>query len=126
MRMVDNDFFYEKPPDPSCKIKKMVYSKDADGVNKANTGKQQGVEMRANHASDTAKHFTADELYEIALDEYQKAGRHIGQSERMGLTQWAYWSAETTISTRRRRRGRSFVSTYQRKRATVKSRADAK
>ena len=50
--------------------------------------------MLAHHTSDTAKHFTADELYEIALDEYQKAGRHIGQSERMGLTQWAYWSAE--------------------------------
>ena len=50
--------------------------------------------MLAHHTSDTAKHFTADELYEIALDEDQKAGRHIGQSERMGLTQWAYWSAE--------------------------------
>ena len=50
--------------------------------------------MLAHHTSDTAKHFTADELYEIALDEHQKAGRHIGQSERMGLTQWAYWSAE--------------------------------
>ena len=50
--------------------------------------------MLTNHTSDTAKNFTADELYEIALDEYQKAGRHIGQSERMGLTQWAYWSAE--------------------------------
>ena len=41
------------------------------------------------------KHFTADELYEIALDEYQKAGRHIGQDKKMGLTQWAYWSAES-------------------------------
>ena len=40
------------------------------------------------------KHFTADELYDIALDEYKKAGRHIGQDEKMGLTQWAYWSAE--------------------------------
>ena len=35
MRMVDNGFFYEKPPDPSCKIQKTVYSKDADRVNKA-------------------------------------------------------------------------------------------
>ena len=33
--MVDNGFFYEKSPDPACKIKKMVYSKDADRVNKA-------------------------------------------------------------------------------------------
>ena len=40
------------------------------------------------------KLFTADELYEIALDEYQKAGRHVGQNEKMGLTQWAYRSAE--------------------------------
>ena len=40
------------------------------------------------------KQFTADELYEIALDEYQKAGFHIGQDKKMGLTQWAYWSAE--------------------------------
>ena len=40
------------------------------------------------------KNFTADELYEIALDEYQKAGRHIGQDKKMGITQWAYWSAE--------------------------------
>ena len=50
--------------------------------------------MKARHASDTVKHFTADELYTIALDEYRRAGRHIGQSEKMGLTQWAYWSAE--------------------------------
>lgn len=42
----------------------------------------------------TVKHFTADELYEIAKDEYHKAGRHINQAEKMGLTQWAYWSAE--------------------------------
>lgn len=40
------------------------------------------------------KHFTPDELYEIALDEYQKAGRHIGYDEKIGLSQWAYWSAE--------------------------------
>ena len=50
--------------------------------------------MKARHASDTVKHFTADELYEIAPDEYKNAGRHIGQNEKMGLTQWAYWSAE--------------------------------
>ena len=43
--------------------------------------------MLANHASDTAKHFTADELYELALDEYKKAGRHIGYDEKIGLTQ---------------------------------------
>ena len=40
------------------------------------------------------KHFTADELYEIALDEYRQAGHHVGQDEKIGLTQWAYWSAE--------------------------------
>ena len=40
------------------------------------------------------KHFTADELYEIALNEYRRAGHHIGQDEKIGLTQWAYWSAE--------------------------------
>lgn len=40
------------------------------------------------------KHFTADELYDIAKDEYQKAGHHIGQDEKIGITQWAYWSAE--------------------------------
>lgn len=40
------------------------------------------------------KHFTAEELYDIALDEYQKAGHHIRQDEKIGLTQWAYWSAE--------------------------------
>ena len=40
------------------------------------------------------KHFTADELYQIALNEYKKAGRHIGRDEKIGLTQWAYWSAE--------------------------------
>ena len=40
------------------------------------------------------KHFTAEELYEIALDEYQKAGFNIGQDKKMGITQWAYWSAE--------------------------------
>lgn len=50
--------------------------------------------MRAHHASDTAKHFTPEGLYEIALDEYKKAGHHIGQDEKIGLTQWAYWSAE--------------------------------
>ena len=50
--------------------------------------------MLTNHASDTAKHFTADELYIIAMDEYRRAGRHIGPCEKMGLTQWAYWSAE--------------------------------
>ena len=55
--------------------------------------------MRANPASDhlsqaAVKHFTADELYAIALDEYKKAGRHINQNEKMGITQWAYWSAE--------------------------------
>ena len=41
------------------------------------------------------KHFTADELYDIALDEYKKAGHHIRQDEKIGLTQWAYWSAES-------------------------------
>ena len=41
------------------------------------------------------KHFTADELSEIALDEYKKAGHNIGQDEKIGLTQWAYWSAES-------------------------------
>ena len=51
--------------------------------------------MKARHASDTVKHFTADELYTIALDEYRRAGRHIGQDKKMGLTQWAYWSAES-------------------------------
>lgn len=40
------------------------------------------------------KHFTAEELYDIALDEYKKAGRHINAAEKQGLTQWAYWSAE--------------------------------
>lgn len=40
------------------------------------------------------KHFTPEGLYEIALDEYQKAGRHVGPAEREGLSQWAYWSAE--------------------------------
>ena len=50
--------------------------------------------MLAHHTSDTAKHFTADELYTIAMDEYRRAGRHIGYDEKIGLTQWAYWSAE--------------------------------
>ena len=55
--------------------------------------------MRAHHASDNlshaaVKHFAADELYDIALDEYRRAGRHINQAEKEGITQWAYWSAE--------------------------------
>lgn len=55
--------------------------------------------MRAHHASDNlshaaVKHFAADELYDIALDEYRRAGHHISQDEKIGLTQWAYWSAE--------------------------------
>ena len=40
------------------------------------------------------KKFTADELYALAMDEYRRAGRHIGYEEKIGLTQWAYWSAE--------------------------------
>lgn len=40
------------------------------------------------------KHFTPEGLYEIALDEYQRAGRHVGQAEREGISQWACWSAE--------------------------------
>ena len=40
------------------------------------------------------KHFTPEQLYEIAVDEYQKAARHVGPAEREGLSQWAYWSAE--------------------------------
>ena len=40
------------------------------------------------------KHFTPEELYEIAVDEYRRDGRHVGQAEREGLSQWAYWSAE--------------------------------
>lgn len=55
--------------------------------------------MLTNHTSDnlpkaTVKHFTPDELYTIAMDEYRRAGRHIGYDEKIGLTQWAYWSAE--------------------------------
>ena len=37
------------------------------------------------------KHFTAEELFEIAKDEYQKAGIDF---EGEGAGQWAYWSAE--------------------------------
>ena len=48
----------------------------------------------ASNGGGTAKHFTPDELYTIAMDEYRRAGRHIGQDEKIGLTQWAYWSAE--------------------------------
>lgn len=45
-------------------------------------------------AGGAVKHFTADELYDIAVDEYQRAGRHINQAEKIWFTQWAYWSAE--------------------------------
>lgn len=56
--------------------------------------KDPNTTRRERQGEKTMKNFTADELYDIALDEYKKAGRHIGQDERTGLTQWAYWSAE--------------------------------
>ena len=37
------------------------------------------------------KHFTAEELFEIAAEEYKKAGIDF---EGEGAGQWAYWSAE--------------------------------
>ena len=37
------------------------------------------------------KHFTAEELFEIAAEEYKKAGMDFN-GEGAGL--WAYWSAE--------------------------------
>ena len=37
------------------------------------------------------KHFTAEELYDIALDEYKKAGMDFNGE---GAGQWAYYSAE--------------------------------
>ena len=37
------------------------------------------------------KHFTAEELYDIAAEEYKKAGIDF---EGEGAGQWAYWSAE--------------------------------
>ena len=37
------------------------------------------------------KHFTAEELFEIAAEEYKMAGIDI---EGEGAWQWAYWSAE--------------------------------
>ena len=37
------------------------------------------------------KHFTAEELYDIAAEEYKKAGMDFN-AECAG--QWAYWSAE--------------------------------
>lgn len=40
------------------------------------------------------KHFTPEELYQIAVDEYRRDGRHVGQAEREGISQWAYWSAK--------------------------------
>ena len=40
------------------------------------------------------KHFSAEELYDIAADVYQRAGFRIDQSIRDGISQWAYWSAE--------------------------------
>ena len=47
--------------------------------------------MRAHHASDTVKHFTADELYAIAKDECKKAGMNFDAE---GAGQWATLSAE--------------------------------
>ena len=37
------------------------------------------------------KHFTAEELFEIAAEEYKKAGIDFDGE---GAGQWAYWSAE--------------------------------
>ena len=37
------------------------------------------------------KHFTAEELFEIAAEEYTKAGIDV---EGEGAGEWAYWSAE--------------------------------
>ena len=78
-----------------CKTKKRGYSM---GVNRKEDTKKDLKDptptRRKRQGEKTMKNFTADELYEIALDEYQKAGRHIGQDKKMGLTQWAYWSAE--------------------------------
>ena len=37
------------------------------------------------------KNFTADELFEIAAEEYKKAGMDFNAE---GAGQWAYWSAE--------------------------------
>lgn len=42
----------------------------------------------------TAKHFTPDELYAIAMDECRRAGRHIGPCEAEGFGQWAYYASE--------------------------------
>lgn len=38
------------------------------------------------------KHFTAEELYEIAAEEYKKAGMDFNGE---GAGQWAYYSAES-------------------------------
>ena len=42
----------------------------------------------------TVKHFTPDELYDIAEDEYRQEGHPINQSEKEGIAQWACYSAE--------------------------------
>lgn len=48
----------------------------------------------ASNGGGTVKHFTPDELYDIAMDECRRAGRHIGPCEAEGFGQWAYYSAE--------------------------------
>lgn len=48
----------------------------------------------ASNGGGIVKHFTIDELYDIAMDECRRAGRHIGPCEAEGFGQWAYYSAE--------------------------------